>query len=180
MKYLKVQCKESTSIFVIVKMCRHNVNEETEQLLKRHAFKAGSNSLKQVGGWKANSMDKIAPKLKEWKVSAFWQSKFQSHAAGNNEKNLIKQIEGIHLPNLKGLVIYQNEIETVEPLARMHLPLLEILSFRKQCINKAKNNIRRVRPLAKANYPLLKVFAFRKRGIIKRTIKLWMRKSLQR
>ena len=69
-------------------------------------------------------MDKIVPKLKEWKISVFWASKLQPHTAKNNEKDIIKQISEIHLPNLKKLIVYENRIETMEPMARMNLPLL--------------------------------------------------------
>ena len=69
-------------------------------------------------------MDKIVPRLKEGKISVVWASKLQPHTAKNNEKEIIKQILENHLPNLKKLIVYENRIENVEPIARMDLPLL--------------------------------------------------------
>ena len=82
------------------------IDEPTRKPLKKHDFKLSTSRLNKVRDWRLKSMDEIAPKLKEWKISVFWSSKSQLHPASNDEARIIKQIEAIHFPRLKELIVF--------------------------------------------------------------------------
>ena len=54
----------------------------------------------------------------------------RSNSGSNSEKAILKAIARINFTELRALIIYQNEIESIEGIARMQMPFLDSLSMR--------------------------------------------------
>ena len=72
----------------------------------------------------------------------------------------MKEIYEIEFPNLKSITFYENDIESIESLHRMHMPNLEELGLSTIPINEAHNKIICVTDLKKAHWPNLNIIYF--------------------
>ena len=84
------------------------------------------------GGWDQYYMDEICGCLRSWAVRGLWLGKTALYLDRNEEPIIIHKILHINFGSLQSLVLYQNYIETVEELSRMHLPSLTGLSLSKK------------------------------------------------
>ena len=103
------------------------------------------------------------------KSTAATYSAVQLAYSGNNQhQSILKDIETISLPNLKVLLLYSNEIESVEAIHRIHMPSLQEL-------NLINNKLVCIKGFRKANWPNLNDFCFSRHG--KMQVGIWCSNS---
>ena len=70
-------------------------------------------------------MKEVCPLIKEWKVKRLSASKYTFYTGSNWCPTILHQIKEVMFPHLKKILLSGNEIESVEGLNRIHLPLIE-------------------------------------------------------
>ena len=72
-------------------------------------------------------MPEICPSIREWKVEIIGAGLHSPNPERNGRSQIIREIAHIGFPHLASLFLFHNMIESVEPLAMIHMPRLRKL-----------------------------------------------------
>jgi hypothetical protein len=71
-----------------------------------------------------------------WEVQKLYLSKDADNVDENQRPTIVKELEHIHLLSLNVLFLWGNQIQSIEGLARLHMPFVEELNLCTLCVKK--------------------------------------------
>ena len=79
------------------------------------------------GEWEEDEMAECCSMVHEWRAVKLWISKNDNDTDKNYCPRVLMEIHQISFPHLQWIDVEKNNIESIEILSRIHLPLLERL-----------------------------------------------------
>ena len=104
------------------------------------------------GKWKKHRMEEVCPLIKEWKLNQLSIGKFAFHLGSNKCPTTLRQIKEVRFPNLIGIDVRGNIIESVEGLSRVHLPKTQKLMDQYICKYLDNNKISSIADFRKVEW----------------------------
>ena len=112
-------------------------------------------------------MNNFCPFVKAWKSEQIYAGMNFLPQDFNDHPTIIQEIKNVDFPNLKVIYLTSNQIESLEGLNRIHIPLLMKLNLSKYGKYEGQNFISSIAEFKKVNWKKMETIECGKTKIIK-------------